>query len=33
MALLILGAFLSCIMALAAVAITSRDDPDGFSGA
>ena len=33
MSLLVLGAFLSCIMALAAVAITSRHDSDGFSGA
>jgi len=33
MSLLILGTFLSCILALAAVAITSRDDPDGFNGA
>jgi hypothetical protein len=33
MSLLIFGTLLSCIMALAAVAITWRDDPDGFSGA
>jgi hypothetical protein len=33
MSLLFLGAFLSAVMALAAVAITSRDGPDRFSGA
>jgi hypothetical protein len=33
MSLLVLGALLSAITALAAVAIASRDDPDGFSGA
>jgi hypothetical protein len=33
MSLLTLGALLSAIMALGAVAMTSRDDPDGFSGA
>ena len=33
MSLIVLGSFLSAIMALAAVAITSRDDPDGFIGA
>jgi hypothetical protein len=33
MSLLTLGALLSAIMALGAVAISSKDDPDGFSDA
>jgi hypothetical protein len=33
MSLLISGALLSAIMALGAVAVASRDGPDGFSGA
>ena len=33
MSLLILGSFLSAIMAVGAVAIASREDPEGFSDA
>jgi hypothetical protein len=33
MSLLLLGVSLSAILTLGAIAISSRDDPDGFTGA
>jgi hypothetical protein len=32
MSVLLLGLFLSTVLALGAVVVASRDDPDGFSG-
>jgi hypothetical protein len=32
MSVLLMGLFLSTVLTLGAVALASRDDPDGFSG-
>jgi hypothetical protein len=32
MSVLLIGAFLSAVLAMGALALASNDDPDGFSG-